>query len=604
MNNKGTCHFCKLMLVSILMFVGCQPVYAQISGDNNYSLHIAYADSSKTLPAYKFETSFATTDLAIAYISKLPQLLASIGYPVASVDSVWQNDKTFNVLLFAGAKYNLVELNTGAVDRQVLEASGYNARNFINKPFSTTQLQQLQQRMLSYYEKHGYPFAAVYLDSLRLEDDKMRAMLTVDKGVLYHIDSIRLYGKVKLNKKFLQRYLGISNGSIYNKQELEQVDKRLLELTFLTPVQPSDLTMLGTGAVLNVYADPRKSSQVNFLIGFLPAAGTDKKLQLTGDINLNLKNMFSGGEEILIKWQQLQVKSPRLNLGFTQPYVFNSPFGINFLFDLFKKDSNFLQVNAQVGAQYNLSASQNGKLFLQWQNNTLLAGGVDTNQVKLQKQLPPNIDVNASNVGVAYELLATNYRYNPRRGNELNFTGIVGIKNIKKNNDITSIKDPSYNYESLYDSIKPKSYQLRLNMSGAHYFPLTQTATLKTALNGGYYSSPNIFRNELFQIGGYRLLRGFNEESIYASRYAVFTAEYRYLVGLNSYLFAFTDLGLVKNKYQDVNVNNSFIGAGLGISYETKAGLLNVSYAIGKRDDVKFNIREASKLHFGYINYF
>jgi hypothetical protein len=38
--------------------------------------------------------------------------------------------------------------------------------------------------------------------------------------------------------------------------------------------------------------------------------------------------------------------------------------------------------------------------------------------------------------------------------------------------------------------------------------------------------------------------------------------------------------------------------------FETKFGLLNLSYAIGKRNDIKFNIREASKIHFGYINYF
>ena len=53
-----------------------------------------------------------------------------------------------------------------------------------------------------------------------------------------------------------------------------------------------------------------------------------------------------------------------------------------------------------------------------------------------------------------------------------------------------------------------------------------------------------------------------------------------------------------------MNVNNQFIGAGLGLVYETKLGLLNISYALGKRDDIKLNIREASKLHFGYINYF
>ena len=99
-------------------------------------------------------------------------------------------------------------------------------------------------------------------------------------------------------------------------------------------------------------------------------------------------------------------------------------------------------------------------------------------------------------------------------------------------------------------------------------------------------------------------MRGFDEESVYATSYAVLTAEYRYLVGLNSFLFAFSDLGLVNNKYQELRAKNVFTSIGLGLVFETKAGLLNVSYAIGKRDDLKYNILEASKLHFRYINYF
>jgi len=129
-------------------------------------------------------------------------------------------------------------------------------------------------------------------------------------------------------------------------------------------------------------------------------------------------------------------------------------------------------------------------------------------------------------------------------------------------------------------------------------------ATVKTAFNSGVFISPNIFRNELFQIGGYKLLRGFNEESIYATQYAVLTAEYRYRLALNSFMFAFADGGWVRNKYQSVNVKNNFIGAGLGLAFETKFGLLNISYAAGKRDDVKLNLRTASKIHFGYVNYF
>lgn len=233
-----------------------------------------------------------------------------------------------------------------------------------------------------------------------------------------------------------------------------------------------------------------------------------------------------------------------------------------------------------------------------------MANGVDTNLVKITKSLPPNIDVSAANFGLDYEWIQTDYKLNPRNGNEIKITLSTGIKNLKRNNDILSIKDPSFNYAGLYDSIKTRAYQFRVKLFAAHYFPVGKQATFKTALSGGIFSSQHTFRNELFQIGGYRLLRGFDEESIYATQYAVTTVEYRYRVGLNSYLFAFTDMGWVKNKYQQVNLSNRFTSAGLGMAFETKFGLLNLSYAMGKRNDINFNIREASKIHFGYVNYF
>lgn len=608
MNARNTTLLIPLIALLLAMCVFQPATFAQKTGEATLPYQIVYhhvhKDSSFVPAAYGLKTGFISQPELMKYVTEIPSIMAGKGYPIASIDSSWQQNDSTHLLLYTGEPFKWVQLNTSTIDEQVLAAVGYQPKSFLNKPLNMSQLQLLQDRLLNHYEKSGYPFVKIYLDSIRLSENNMLANLMADKGVLYHIDSIRLYGKLSLNKKFLQRYLRIPNGSIYNKEKLEAVDKRILELPFLTPAQPSDVTLLGSGSVLNIYADAKKNSQVNFLIGFLPASGDNDKLQVTGDVNLNLKNMFGNAEEILVKWQQLQLKSPRLNLGYTHPYILNSAFGVNFLFEVFKKDSNFIQVFGQTGVQYDLSANQTGKLFVQWQNNTLLSGAIDTNAIRAQKRLPVNVDVGSVNTGIQYDYCGTNYRLNPRSGNEVALTGIVGIKNIRQNSDIVNIKDPSFNYASLYDSIQPRSYQLRARLNAAHYFPLSKAATIKAGFNGGYFNSPSIFRNELFQIGGYKLLRGFNEESIYASSYAVFTAEYRYLVGLNSYLFGFADFALVQNKFQDVNSNNRFTGVGLGILFETKAGLLNVSYAVGKRDDVNFNIREASKLHFGYINYF
>ncbi|MFT3908838.1 MAG: BamA/TamA family outer membrane protein [Ferruginibacter sp.] len=599
-------HFIKKWVAMLICFGFTICVQAQTpTTKNSYllSIHFIDKDSSFKSQDLKLQSSFNSDMEVFEYMNKLPSLMASKGYPVASVDSFWNVEQTTFINLYLGTKYNWVQLTASNIDMKVLEQSGFRDKNFMNKPLNLVQLHLLQQRILNSYEKEGYPFAAVYLDSVQINNDKITALLRADKGVLYHIDSIRIIGKAKISNKFLQRYLYIPNGSIYNKDKLAEVDKRILELPYLRAVQPSDLTMLGTGAVLNLYVQPKKSSQVNFIVGFLPAANTGK-LQLTGDVNLDLKNIFGSGESILAKWQQLQPKSPRFNLGYTQPYIFNSALGFDFAFDLFKKDSSYLQVNGQLGLQYLLSAYKTGKVFIQWQSMSLLSGGVDTNRIKTEKKLPPDIDVSSVNVGLNYEWIKTNYRFNPRTGNEINVAAVVGIKKIKKNSDVVNIKDPDFNYASLYDSIKPKSYQLRIKLAGAHYFPLGKYTVLKTAVNAGFYSSPSIFRNELFQIGGYKLMRGFDEESIYATRYGVGTAELRYIFDLNSYIFLFCDYGVTKNKYQLVNVNNQFVGVGVGLEYETKLGLINFSYAIGKRDDVKFSLREASKFHFGYINYF
>ncbi len=579
---------------------------AQVSTTTAWQLYIRLVDkdSSFDLQPLKLQTGFTDRILCNAYVQTLPSLLSSKGYPTASVDSIFEKENSATIHLFLGKQYKWIKLTPEDIEKAAMDESRFREKDYAGKLLNIQQLLTLQQRILDYYEKNGYPFAEIFLDSIRLDEDKMEALLRSRKGPLYHIDSIRVFGKAKISKKFLQHYLGIPNGSPYNKEKLQQVSKKMLELPYLEELQQSDVTMLGTGSILNLYLAPKRSSQANFLIGFLPSAGQTGKLQLTADVNLNLKNALNSGETILFNWQQLQVKSPRLNLGYVQPYIFNSNFGIDFMFDLFKKDSSFLQINALLGLQYLLSTTQSGKIFVQWQNSFLLGTGVDTNQVKATKQLPPNIDVTAVNIGLDYDWNKTDYRLNPRKGNEIKVTAAVGIKNIKKNNEILNIKDPLFNYASLYDSVKARAYQFRVKLSAAHYFPVGKQATVKTAFNSGVFISPNIFRNELFQIGGYKLLRGFSEESIYATQYAVLTAEYRYRLALNSFMFAFADGGWVRNKYQSVNVKNNFIGAGLGLAFETKFGLLNISYAAGKRDDVKLNLRTASKIHFGYVNYF
>ena len=564
-------------------------------------------DTSYKIQQFDLKTDFENKSLAENYINKLPALILSKGFPTSSIDSVFYDSAYAKVKLYLGEKYKWVRISTDSIDPNALDHIGWNEKQFDNKIIDFAQLRAQQEKIIEFYENSGFPFAEVSLKNIEIKNDSIKAQLYVKKGALYHIDSIRIYGKVKIKNLFLQHYLGISKGSVYDYGKLKDVSKLLKDLPFLQEQQSWDVTMYGTGATLNLYLEPKRSSQINALVGFQPGNTITGKAQITADVHLDLKNTLGNGEAILVNWQQLQPQSPRLNLGYTHPYIFNSNFGFDFSFGLLKSDSSYLQLNGIFGLQYIISASKTFKIFYQKEQSYLLSGGIDTNQIISSKQLPPNIDVGSGNIGIGYHFVNTNYRLNPRKGNEFDITATAGIKKTSKNSNIVNLKDPSdsaFNFNSLYDSIKLKTYQFKIVASGAHYFPISRSSTFKTALSVGILESPQTFQNELFRIGGYQLLRGFDEESIYANRYAVFTAEYRYLVGINSYFFGFSDVGFTKTKFPDADYSNSFISGGIGLAFETKFGLLNLNFAVGKRNDVNFDLRNASKISFGYINYF
>ncbi|THU41456.1 hypothetical protein FAM09_04935 [Niastella caeni] len=573
-----------------------------------YRLQIKPVDKDSVFihSTLRLQSNFKNAELAHEYINNLPALLQSKGYAAASIDSVFYDSLEATCSLYVGENFEWALFRVDSADRKLLEAINLNTRSSHKPILSFEQALAVRQKLLDYLENNGYPFAKIKFDSISFNKQQLHAGLTIEKGPLYKIDSIRNFGTAKISSTFLQRYLGITNGSIYKKERLQAISKKLNDLAYVQEQQPWNLTMLGTGSILNVYLAPKRSSQVNVLVGFLPSSTQteNNKLQITGEATVNLKNSLGNGESIGINWQQIQVKSPRLDLSFQQPYLFNSPFGVNANFNLFKKDSSFVNINMQVGAQYAISSNQGGSVFIQnFQTNVLT---VDTLFVKNMRALPEQADIRSVNLGITYEWFNTDYRFNPRKGNEWQLSLTAGSKKIKKNNVIVSLKDegdPGFNFNSLYDTVKLNSYQFRLKGSIAHFFKLTRASTLKTAVNGGWFQSEAIFRNELFQIGGYKLLRGFDEESIFASQYAVGTIEYRYLVGRNSFLFYFIDGGWSKNAAVYAKSSNYYWGTGLGMAFETKAGIFNLSYAAGKRNDTKFNMRQ-SKIHIGYVNYF
>jgi outer membrane protein assembly factor BamA len=596
----------RLQISVVVLFL----LHIDLAAQNSYGLITRCIDKDSAFLAgdLGIPAVFSSRPECVEYINKLPGVLRAKGYVTASLDSVRYDSVAACVVLFVGHIYKWAQLDATQVDASILQAVGWREKMFSDKPMDFLQVQFWQDRLLTYMENNGHPFAKVYLDSLQMDNEKVRAKLKLNKGPLYKIDSIRVLGNARISNEYLQRYLEIRNGSIFSKEKLLRISRRMKEITYVEEEYPSRLIWLASGSILEMYLKQKRSSQVNVLVGFLPNNDqlSSKKLLVTGEANINLKNALGAGETIGLNWQQLQVKSPRLNIIYQHPYLFNSPVGLDFSFDMFRKDSTFLNVNLQLGAQYILNIHQSGKLFVQ--RFQTIVNGVNTNFILQNRRLPDEADISSLNLGIDYEFNNTNYRLNPTSGNELRIITSAGTKKLKKNNQVLELKDPgdpAFDFERLYDTVKLKTYQFRLKATAAKYFPVGRQnkSTVKTAVNAGFFQSGNIFRNELFQVGGYKSLRGFDEESQYLSQFAIATIEYRLLVDQNSFFYVLADGGWGRNNSQNANANYTYFGTGLGMAFDVKAGIFNLAWAVGKRNDTQFNLRQ-SKIHIGFVSYF
>ncbi len=576
----------------------------------NYLLHIHPVDKDSVFIQNTIapKNRFTDREDCLMYIDQMLSLLQGRGYITASIDYLKTDTTAAWLTLYIGDLYKWETLTTTAASRAWLNKIGWNEELFHKKIVNYDLVSTIQERMLRYFENNGYPFAKIGLDSVRITGNKVSGVLNVNSGPLYKIDSIKISGNAKISNEYLQSYLGIKNGTPYSQEKLQQISSLIKKLSYVEEEFPPRFFWSSTGGVVEVYLKQKKTSQVNLIIGLLPNNDpvATRKLQITGEGVLHLKNALGSGETIGLDWQKLQAASQRLRIVYQQPYLFRSAFGLDFSFDMLKRDSAYLNFQLQLGAQMALSSQQSAKIFIQ-QFSTIVSS-VNLNHVLQTRTLPNEADVRLTNLGVEYEFNNTNYIFNPVRGTELLFTTSAGNKQIKPNNQVLELKDeqdPGFDFRTLYDTIKTKSYQWRSVVMLAQYFPLGRKnhSTLKTAVHGAYLRSPNIFRNELFQIGGHRLLRGFDEQSQYLSQYALGTIEYRYLFGENSFFAIFMDGGWGSSISGGARQNYNFLGTGLGMVFETKVGLFNLAWAVGKRNDTQFNLRQ-SKIHFGFVNYF
>jgi outer membrane protein assembly factor BamA len=534
------------------------------------------SDSSEVNSSYMKPKQLKNSEELRPFLRNYRLNLIDDGFFLVSTKIAKQDQNSADISVDFDKKFERIHLKINSEQKRIFKKTGITSK--INRDFMAlrpSELKQLLSKILNFYLNNGYPFAEVGFQNGELEDDQLTCELEIKTGELFRWKSINLKGNVDISLRSLQTITGVIIDEPFSEEILSLVDKRLEQTIYFKKSKASELLFTEEGVELFVYLESQKVSSIQGAVGLQPNPVT-QRVGLTGDIQVKLLNAFNKGENLDLNWRSIQPQTQALNLKFVYPYLFQTPFGIDARFNLFKRDSSFLDVKTNLGIQYQLTDGSILKAFYQLSSSDLLYGASNSIFSKLSK-------VRSNSYGLSFFRRKLDYIPNPMKGNSLHVEIAVGSR------------------KTILDSVK-NSLMGRINLQYQHYFQLYGRNVLKLAANFESYYAPEIFQNELYRFGGINSFRGFNEEELFASTKFITTLEYRFIVDRNSNAFLFYDQAFYENTALNYLKDNPF-GIGAGFSFGTKLGIFTISYALGKQLSNNLDFR-SGKIHFGYTAYF
>ena len=464
-------------------------------------------------------------------------------------------------------------------NKSAIEIGVFKKNNTISSYTPNGLRAMIEGKMLA-YANGGYPFVNISLDSVQLKAARISARLKIDLGRYSTLKAVHIRGDSSISERTAQGIIDYAIGEVYSERKIGVIDRKIQQTSFLTSVKPSEILYTDQGFELFLYLKSTKVSYLRGAVGLQPNP-VSQKMALTGEVNLKLENALKKGELFKFNWRSIRPQTQRMNFDINYPYLFQSPFGVESHFLLYKRDSTFLDLNSEINISYTLKSGFRIRAHYRFVSSSVLSGASSSSEFTSLNSFRTNA------YGLSIERKSLNNLVNPSKGRHLNAKIYIGQRGLRADSiNGSSDKNTTYSGHLLY----------------REFIPIFQRHVLLLSAVFDFYSSPVIYQNELFRFGGLNTLRGFNEEELFASTMGQLTVEYRFLLDRNSNVFLFYDQGIYENT-AIVYYNDRPLGFGAGISFSSKIGIFSITYALGKEFANPIDFR-SSKIHFGYTAYF
>jgi len=562
-NRNFTPYIYSLFFIFIFLKINSQEMQLEIIAldtiNNSFLKSITYRNNH----AFEKETKQEIASISIK--------LSKIGFIENYLDSIHKTDSLYKAYFFLGENTQQIVINYSDLEIEPTSLEGLHLTIKQNKIYcNINQVPPLLNKIVSSLERKGNSFAEASLKNIIKSKNGLIADLYINKSTKRTIDYIKIKGYDDFPKSFTKHYLGLKTGKTFNTKKLNGASISLKALPFASEIKSPEILFAKDSTTIYLYLQKNKNNQFDGLIGF--STSETGKLKFNGYLDLWLNNIFNKGESISLYWKSNGNERKVFNFEITTPFIFGSPISPKATFNIYKQDSTFLNIKAEIDIAYIINSKNSLSSKFKSESSNDLNETFGNSTIKGYKN---------SFYGFGYTYKLPNLQNSYQNKFYLQLHILWGNRSIAS----ATKKENQNKYEL------KANYIWSLNYKNSIFIQNTSRILI----------SENFYTNELYRVGGTNSIRGFNEASIFSSAFSIINIEYRYNINTTSYFYSITDYALIQNKV--LNTNSSLYSFGLGYSYGIKSGLINISYAVGKQEQQPLNFNN-SKFHIKLTQYF
>ena len=413
---------------------------------------------------------------------------------------------------------------------------------------------------------NGYPFSKINIvNFIQLDSNLISADLYIELGQKRKIDKIVIKGYKNFPKKFFKYFLDINKNADLDLENIRKKSAKIDNLLFVKKTKDPEVLFTDDSTIVYFYLKKTKKNSFDGFLGFNSDENTNK-LDLQGNLNLNIINAFNSGEEINIRYVSENSEDKLFYSNLEIPYLLSSPISIGLSLNISKKDSTFSTNSTGVNLYSDFKKTKFG-LGYEKINSSAYIQNDNTQDFDLRKL---NFFISRSKIDYSNILYQKkleffyNYSFGEKTQNIVTPHSTHKFKLLKKFNLSERLLNiSSFNYNKMY--------------------------------------SENFVINELFRFGGISSIRGFQEGSIYANEYFVTNFDLIFLLNKNTAIFSLFDF----SKYKNINLNSNekIYSAGLGLKTISNQSNITIFFASGNNWGKKLNIGDA-KISISFKTFF